>query len=132
MNDPVAFLIDLLNQRGSGAYLGEAVTQREHALQSAHLAEQAGAVPPLIVAALLHDIGHLLGPGDDGLPPNDDQHEVAAARWLAQWFPPEVTEPIRLHVADARVPIIPLRSARIPGQGRRRGGGRATSRPSGP
>lgn len=102
MNDPVAFLLDLLAQRGSGAYLGEAVTQREHALQAAQLAEQAGAAPALIVAALLHDIGHILGPGDDGLPPNDDQHEVAAARWLAQWFPSEVTEPIRLHVAAKR------------------------------
>jgi gamma-butyrobetaine dioxygenase len=102
MTDPVAFLIDLLNQRGSGAYLGESVTQREHALQSALLAESAGAAAPLIVAALLHDIGHILGPGDDGLPPDDDEHESAAARWLARWFPTEVTEPIRLHVAAKR------------------------------
>lgn len=102
MTDPVSFLIDLLNQRGSAAYLGEAVTQREHALQAAQLGEQSGAPVTWIVAALLHDIGHILGPGDDLLPQTDDQHEVAAARWLSRWFPPEVTEPIRLHVAAKR------------------------------
>jgi len=102
MTDPVQFLIDLLGQRGSGAYFGEAVTQREHALQSAYLAQQENASDALVAAALLHDIGHILGPGDDLLPVTDDRHEEAAAAWLARFFLPEVTEPIRLHVPAKR------------------------------
>lgn len=45
---------------GQDAYYGEPVTQVEHALQCAQLAEQAGADEETVVAAFLHDIGHLL------------------------------------------------------------------------
>ena len=47
-------------QSGHDAYFGEPVTQLEHALQTAQLAEQAGADSDTVVAAFLHDIGHLL------------------------------------------------------------------------
>jgi predicted HD phosphohydrolase len=50
----------LFERRGHAAYFGEPVSQREHALQTAHLADQKGGPDSLIVAALLHDIGHLL------------------------------------------------------------------------
>ena len=53
-------LFTLFREKGDGAYFGEAVTETEHALQSAHLAEKSGAAPELIAAALLHDVGHLL------------------------------------------------------------------------
>src|SRR5260370_26592265 len=94
----------ILEARGEAAYLGEPVSQKEHALQAAYLAEQNGASDSLIVAALLHDIGHLVGesaeePQAGGL---DGQHEKAGRLWVAQWFGPEVTEPIRLHVAAKR------------------------------
>lgn len=81
----------------------EAVTQREHALQCAQLAEQAGAPASLIIAALLHDIGHLLANLDEPAARHgvDDRHEKSGARWLARWFGPAVTEPLRLHV-DAK------------------------------
>jgi len=73
---------------GDRMYDGEPVTQLEHALQSAAAAEAAGAAPALIVAALLHDIGHLVG--DRGETPTargiDDRHEVVAARWLRPLF----------------------------------------------
>ena len=52
-------ILDLYRRRGGATY-GEGVTQSQHALQSAWLAEKSGAAPELIVAALLHDIGHLL------------------------------------------------------------------------
>lgn len=52
----------LFAQSGHDAYFGEPVTQLEHALQCAHLAEQAGADNETVVAAFLHDIGHLLPP----------------------------------------------------------------------
>ena len=55
-----ARLLDLYRQQGAGWYSGEEVTQTEHALQAAWLAEQAECPQALVTAALLHDIGHLL------------------------------------------------------------------------
>ncbi|HEY7329222.1 MAG TPA: phosphonate degradation HD-domain oxygenase [Gemmataceae bacterium] len=101
--DPVGFLLRLFQERGDAAYVGEPVSQTEHALQTAWAAERVGASNSLIVAALLHDVGHLL----HELPENcadagiDDAHEILAARWLGQHFGPEITEPVRLHV-DAK------------------------------
>ena len=94
----------LFNERGSEAYFGESVSMTEHALQAAHLGQLASAPPPLIVAALLHDIGHLieLVPSDIADWTEDAHHEQLGARWLSQRFPPEVSEPVRLHVAAKR------------------------------
>src|SRR5271163_3640071 len=96
-------IINLFQRCGDAAYHGEAVSQTEHALQSAALAERQGAPDTLVVAALLHDIGHLLDGQDEDLAVNgvDGQHEEAGHAWLSQHFGPEVTEPIRLHV-DAK------------------------------
>jgi [1-hydroxy-2-(trimethylamino)ethyl]phosphonate dioxygenase len=93
----------LFAERGDSAYGGEAVSQREHALQAAHFARQSGSTAALITAALLHDIGHLLHHLPDRAPNEgvDDQHEQLAGRWLVRWFGPEVVEPIRMHV-DAK------------------------------
>lgn len=90
-------------EKGNETYAGEAVSQTEHALQAAYAAEQAGESPELIVAALLHDIGHLLHKHDENCATQgiDDLHETIGAQWLIRYFPPEVTEPIRLHV-DAK------------------------------
>ena len=94
----------LFSERGSGEYHGEAVTQLEHALQAATLAEQDGLSAAAIAAALLHDIGHLLhGYGEDCARQGvDDRHEELGVRFLARAFGPDVTEPIRLHVAAKR------------------------------
>jgi phosphonate degradation associated HDIG domain protein len=89
--------------RGGRIYSGEPVTQMEHALQSAWLAEQAGAPAALVAAALLHDIGHLSN--DQGETPTargiDDQHQYHALAVLRGTFPDAVLEPIRWHV-DAK------------------------------
>lgn len=53
-------IASLFAQSGQDAYFGEPVTQLEHALQTAQLAEQAGADEETVIAAFLHDIGHLL------------------------------------------------------------------------
>ena len=97
-------IIELFARKGATAYHGEAVSQGEHALQSAHLAEREGAPDRLVVAALLHDVGHLLDGQDEDLARRgvDGRHEEAGCAWLAQHFSPEVTEPIRLHVAAKR------------------------------
>ncbi len=97
-------IMDLFAKRGAAAYHGEAVSQEEHALQAADLAEREGAPNSLVVAALLHDIGHLLDGQNEDLAELgvDGRHEEAAFAWLERHFPPEVTEPIRLHVAAKR------------------------------
>jgi [1-hydroxy-2-(trimethylamino)ethyl]phosphonate dioxygenase len=97
-------ITDLFTRRGASAYHGEAVSQAEHALQSAHLAEREGAPDRLVVAALLHDVGHLLDGQDEDLARRgvDGQHEEAGCALLARHFGPDVTEPIRLHVAAKR------------------------------
>jgi phosphonate degradation associated HDIG domain protein len=90
-------------RRGAEQYSGEPVTQLEHALQTAHLAEQSGADDALITAALLHDLGHLLQ--DLGDTPSlrgvDDVHQYAALPFLRGLFPDRVLGGISLHV-DAK------------------------------
>lgn len=94
----------LYRSLGERAYRGEAVSQLEHALQAAFQAEQAGAGPALIVAALLHDYGHYLFDMDaEALRAGiHDRHDAIGAEALAQAFPPAVTEPVRLHVEAKR------------------------------
>lgn len=105
MTDPrLRQLADLLTLKADGMYGLSAVNQRQHALQAAWLAEQTGCPDPLIVASLLHDIGHLVhdlgdNPAESGI---DDLHEERGHRFLASWFGPEVTEPVRLHVSAKR------------------------------
>jgi phosphonate degradation associated HDIG domain protein len=91
-------------RRGGSAYFGEGVSVTEHALQAARLAQIAGAPTALVVAALLHDIGHLLADVPDDLDAwrEDAQHEEIGGRWLAARFPPTVAEPVRLHVPAKR------------------------------
>lgn len=93
----------LLVHKGDAQYSGEPVTQREHALQSAWLAEQDGADDELITAALLHDLGHLLN--DQGETPTlrgiDDLHQFVALPFLRGVFPDRVLDAISLHV-DAK------------------------------
>lgn len=91
-------------EKGNAMYAGEPITQTDHALQAAFSAEQAGETPELIVAALLHDMGHLLHQHDEDCATHgiDDLHEKIGAQWLVQYFPKSVTEPIRLHVAAKR------------------------------
>ena len=97
----------LFARRGHEQYDGEPVTQLEHALQTAHLAEQAGAADALVAASLLHDLGHLLaGPGAAGGTPtlhgHDDTHQYAVVPFLRGLFSADVIEPIRLHVDGKR------------------------------
>ncbi len=97
-------LIELYHRRGGSAY-DEVVTQTAHAAQCGQQAMDHGASVSAIVAAFLHDIGHLLaGDGTRGRDdePTDRHHEDVGARFLANWFPPEVTEPVRLHVPAKR------------------------------
>lgn len=96
-------LLDWLVAAGASHY-EEEVTQAEHALQCAALAFEAGANESLVVAALLHDVGHLIvgeHASADAFLSRDRHHERIGARWLGRWFGEDVTEPVRLHV-DAK------------------------------
>src|ERR1700674_4168884 len=97
-------ILALYQRRGSDAYFGESVSMTEHALQAAYFAQAAAAPPALIVAALLHDIGHLIEdvPSDIADWTVDAHHERVGSRWLATRFPAQVSEPVRLHVPAKR------------------------------
>src|SRR5262245_6008207 len=97
-------VLELFRLRGASQYGGEAVTQLEHALQAATFAEQDGAPPSLVAAALLHDVGHLLHDLPNDAPDRgvDDRHESLAAAWLAERFAPSIVAPVAMHVAAKR------------------------------
>lgn len=94
----------LFKERGGAAYYGESVSMTEHMLQAAYFAHAEAAPATLILAALLHDVGHLLEtvPEDIADWTTDARHEEVGSRWLAQRFPAAVSEPVRLHVPAKR------------------------------
>lgn len=97
--------IELLFYKFGNLNYGEDVTQLEHAIQCARLAEENGHSVELILAALLHDVGHLLEELDpekmDGF--GSKYHETIGAAYLANLgFPLTVTGIIEGHVAAKR------------------------------
>ena len=96
-------ILEILETSGAAQYGDEAVSQLQHALQCAHLAERSGASDSLVVAALLHDFGHLIHKlGEDAARRGiDDRHEALGRKYLARWFGEDVTAPVGLHV-DAK------------------------------
>ncbi|WP_231737272.1 HD domain-containing protein [Caulobacter sp. CCH5-E12] len=105
-------LAEVLRNEIQDIYLGNArrpyglygINQLQHALQSAAHAEAQALSSPLVIACLLHDVGHMIhdlgeAPAEEGV---DDLHEALGADWAAARFPEAVSEPIRLHVAAKR------------------------------
>jgi [1-hydroxy-2-(trimethylamino)ethyl]phosphonate dioxygenase len=99
-----ADILAIYQRHGAGAYFGERVSMTEHGLQAAYFAQAQGAPEALVVAALLHDIGHLLESVPDAIEEwtADAHHEETGARWLARHFAAEICEPVRLHVPAKR------------------------------
>lgn len=104
--DPEAlidFLRDLFARRGADAYLGEQVTMAQHMLQAAYFADQRGASDAVVIAALLHDIGHF----EDELTERfalaeDNRHQLHGARALEGLLPAKVVACVGGHVAAKR------------------------------
>jgi gamma-butyrobetaine dioxygenase len=88
-------LLDPLRTSGRTTYGGEPVSVTDHSLQTAAAAERDGASGALTVASLFHDIGWVLSGGPH-------PHEMRGSNFLAEFFGPEVTEPVRLHVPAKR------------------------------
>ena len=104
MSDLRQELLGIYAGRATRRYGLSAVNQLQHALQAAHRAETEGCTPATVLASLLHDVGHMIhalgeDPAGRGI---DDVHEQLGADWLAERFSPEVSEPVRLHVAAKR------------------------------
>ena len=96
----------LLETRGHQPYEMEAISQSDHALQCAYLAELAGESTETIAACLLHDLGHLLAADQEAQRDKplqaDDLHQEIALPFMRGLFPDAVLEPIRLHVQAKR------------------------------
>lgn len=103
-DDIINAIFAKFNEYGQGVYLGEPVTLTEHMLQTAYAAEQDGAGPALIAAAVVHDFGHFVHDLDEDSAQHgvDTVHEEAGAAYLSRYFIPAVVEPTRLHVAAKR------------------------------
>ena len=82
-------VLELYELYGDGDYIGEKITQQEHALQAAFLAEKMRPFDrEFIIAALLHDVGHIIPSELDGHIPEDMNglgvvnHENRGANYL--------------------------------------------------
>ena len=103
--DPIEKLGEIYGTTGHEIFEGDrTVSQTSHALQTAMVAEAAGASAPMITAALLHDIGRIVNPKDREITDRggDAKHEIVAQKFLETWFGPDVTMPIYWHVAAKR------------------------------
>lgn len=97
-------ILDFLATVGQAEYHGERVSQLEHALQAAHLARQDGGSDEEVIAALLHDIGHIW-PDEDSRMTNVGviAHDAIGARVLSGLgFSQAVTEIVSGHVVAKR------------------------------
>lgn len=86
--------------------LGEDISQLQHGLQCAWYADRDGAPDHMVIAALLHDVGHLLTWEETGRHPEAElkngYHEKVGSQFLALYFDDAVVKPVRLHVAAKR------------------------------
>jgi phosphonate degradation associated HDIG domain protein len=99
-------IIQLYQQYGGSEYAGEKVTQLEHMVQAARLAEQQGYEEEVILAAFLHDIGHICvaaqehnAMGDWGI---KDHEEVGADYLREKGFSKRLSRLVESHVEAKR------------------------------
>lgn len=115
-----ATLVQMLNTKGQGDYIGEPISQLAHSLQAAHLAKANNADEETTIAALLHDIGQFLPAAEvqsiahdvKNMSSDDDQstggvgrvgHELIGQEYLLRLgFSPKVASLVGSHVAAKR------------------------------
>lgn len=102
--ESIDHIVDLYAKWGNVKY-SEAISQTEHGVQCARLAQQDNSSPALVLAALLHDIGHLIDLEEHSgreILDSDTVHEATGGRALSSIMPATVRNPIVLHVAAKR------------------------------
>jgi phosphonate degradation associated HDIG domain protein len=99
-------IMSFYQQHGGEEYAGEKLTQLEHMVQAAQLAEEQGYDDEVILAAFLHDVGHLCEPGHgdnemDGFGIKD--HEEIGAEFLkSKGFSKKIVRLVQSHVEAKR------------------------------
>lgn len=101
----VGDIVGVYRQYGDNMY-DEEISQTTHAVQCALRAKREGAATSLVLAALLHDVGHLLEIHNrasiEVVTDRDLRHQDSGADSLTVLFNEMVTEPIRWHVEAKR------------------------------
>jgi 2-amino-1-hydroxyethylphosphonate dioxygenase (glycine-forming) len=91
---------------GGEEYAGEKVTQLEHMVQAAQLAEEQGFDEDVILAAFLHDIGHICetGHGDNEMEGFGimDHEEIGADYLQKKGFSKKIVRLVQSHVEAKR------------------------------
>ncbi len=99
-------IFDLYDRFGGTVHLGETVTQLEHMAQTARLARLMGNDEEVILAAFLHDVGHICAAGYTALKMGEygiKNHEKIAAGFLRnRGFSKKVLRLVELHVSAKR------------------------------
>lgn len=104
-------LFKFIERQGQGDYLGEAVSQMQHSIQAATLAQNAGADDDTIIGALLHDVGRFIPAAEkmesmvaaDGTYIGKGSHEVLGERYLRQLgFSEKICQVVGAHVVAKR------------------------------
>jgi len=100
----------LYGQRGGEVYFGEQSRCSNTDYRPRILRAKKVRPLPWLLAALLHDVGHLVEsvPEDIADWRHDAHHEEVAA-WLARYFGPEVSGPVGLHVPPSATYVRPIR-----------------------
>jgi len=102
-------VFNLYKNFGSANYIGESVSQLQHAAQTAALAEKDAYPKPVILAAFLHDIGHLVRLNDDSNQMGEygvKSHEDIGSSFLRLYrFPFLTCDLIRGHVSAKRFQV---------------------------
>jgi len=99
-------IISLYRQHGGSEYAGEKVSQLEHMVQAARLAELGGYDEEVILAAFLHDIGHI---AEEATGENEmdeygiKDHEALGALYLSEHgFSSKISKLVASHVLAKR------------------------------
>ncbi len=99
-------IMSFYEQHGGEEYAGEKVTQLEHMVQAAQLAEEQGYDEEVILAAFLHDIGHIC---EDGHGDNEmgefgikDHEQIGADFLKSKGFSKKVVRLVESHVEAKR------------------------------
>lgn len=101
--EKAAHLINILLTQGKADYIGEPVSQLEHAIQAAQLAERVGETDEVIIAALFHDIGHMIESEETMGGYGNADHEGLGAEYLKNLgFSNTVCNLVRGHVQAKR------------------------------